>query len=168
MPHLASLSTSRLAAKADQTTGLPQHPPPSAADQLSRLEDVQQAARERLNLLSPVHRLPMLHLLMLGCIYKVYCQQQSSMCSAGPSLLARRAAVVGNSTLDFNYYGPVEEYATYVKSRPACYIDENNPGTTCFDALMSVSNRFPRCRLTAKSQMYSETPAIMYSANAAM
>lgn len=37
-------------------------------------------------------------------------------------------AVVGNSTLDFNYYGPVEEYATYVKSRSSCYINAQNPG----------------------------------------
>ena len=49
--------------------------------------------------------------------------------------------MVGNSTLDFNYYGPVEEYATYVKSRPACYIDEDNPGMTSSDAATSVSNR---------------------------
>lgn len=74
------------------------------------------------------------------------------MCLAGLSLLARCAAVVGNSTLDFNYYGPVEEYATYVKSRPACYIDEDNPGTTCFDALLLASNPSPRRRLYNKPQ----------------
>jgi hypothetical protein len=57
-----------------------------------------------------------------------------------PELLACCVAVVGNSTLDFNYYGPVEEYATYVKSRPACYIDEDNPGMIFSDAAMSVGN----------------------------
>lgn len=36
--------------------------------------------------------------------------------------------MVGNSTLDFNYYGPVEEYATYVQSRPSCYINADQPG----------------------------------------
>lgn len=38
-------------------------------------------------------------------------------------------AVLGNSTLDFNYYGPVEEYSDFVKQRPSCYINAANPGS---------------------------------------
>mmetsp|Transcript_6836 Transcript_6836/g.19716 ORF Transcript_6836/g.19716 Transcript_6836/m.19716 type:complete len:804 (+) Transcript_6836:5446-7857(+) len=38
-------------------------------------------------------------------------------------------AVVGNSTLDFNYYGPVEEYQDFVAERPSCYINAANPGS---------------------------------------
>lgn len=41
----------------------------------------------------------------------------------------RFVAVLGNSTLDFNYYGAVEDYDTYVKSRPSCYIDTNTRGS---------------------------------------
>lgn len=40
----------------------------------------------------------------------------------------RVVAVLGNSTLDFNYYGPVEEYEQNVASRPSCYIDQTNRG----------------------------------------
>lgn len=36
-------------------------------------------------------------------------------------------AVLGNNSLDFNYYGPVEEYDIYV-DRPAFYINAQNTG----------------------------------------
>lgn len=36
-------------------------------------------------------------------------------------------AVLGNNSLDFNYYGPVEEYEIYVQ-RPAFYINAQAPG----------------------------------------
>jgi len=41
----------------------------------------------------------------------------------------RFVAVLGNDTLDFNYYGSVERYDTYVKSRPSCYIDTKTRGS---------------------------------------
>lgn len=40
-------------------------------------------------------------------------------------------AVLGNNTLDFNYYGPVEEYEQYV-DRPAFYINAQAPGKLPF------------------------------------
>lgn len=40
-------------------------------------------------------------------------------------------AVLGNNSLDFNYYGPVEEYDRYV-DRPAFYINAQNPGGCAF------------------------------------
>lgn len=36
-------------------------------------------------------------------------------------------AVLGNNSLDFNYYGPVEEYEQYI-DRPAFYINAQAPG----------------------------------------
>jgi hypothetical protein len=36
-------------------------------------------------------------------------------------------AVMGNSTNDFNYFGPVEEYEDYL-DRPIFYLDAQNPG----------------------------------------
>lgn len=37
-------------------------------------------------------------------------------------------AVVGNDTLDFDYYNSVERYDSYVPRRPSCYIDSRNRG----------------------------------------
>jgi hypothetical protein len=41
----------------------------------------------------------------------------------------RFVAVLGNDTLDFDYYGSVERYDTYVKKRTTCYIDSKNRGS---------------------------------------
>ena len=45
-------------------------------------------------------------------------------------------AVLGNNSIDFNYYGPVEEYEIY-NDRPAFYINAQAPGLcsvmSCFD-----------------------------------
>lgn len=38
------------------------------------------------------------------------------------------AAVLGNDTLDFDYYNSVERYDQYVSRRPSCYIDRRNRG----------------------------------------
>lgn len=51
--------------------------------------------------------------------------------------------MVGNSTLDFNYYGPVEEYATYVKSRPSCYINADQPGAQLARVCMTILGTMP-------------------------
>ncbi|KAK9819681.1 hypothetical protein WJX72_001055 [[Myrmecia] bisecta] len=41
----------------------------------------------------------------------------------------RFAAVVGNDTEDFDYYGPPEEYRAHVPVRPVFYISEEDPGS---------------------------------------
>ncbi len=46
------------------------------------------------------------------------------MCSTAQTYVA----AMGNSTNDFNYFGPVEEYAAYLE-RPVFYLDSQNPGT---------------------------------------
>ncbi|KAK9828596.1 hypothetical protein WJX72_000945 [[Myrmecia] bisecta] len=38
-------------------------------------------------------------------------------------------AVIGNDTLDFDYYGPPEEYDSFVSSRPVFYLTEADPGS---------------------------------------
>lgn len=37
-------------------------------------------------------------------------------------------AVLGNDTLDFDYYNSVERYDQYVPKRTTCYIDRRNKG----------------------------------------
>jgi hypothetical protein len=36
--------------------------------------------------------------------------------------------VLGNDTLDFDYYNSVERYDQYVPKRTTCYIDRRNRG----------------------------------------
>lgn len=53
-------------------------------------------------------------------------------------------AVLGNNSLDFNYYGPVEEYEQYIE-RPAFYINAQAPGE--FPLLLKPSLDCPSKRL---------------------
>ena len=39
-------------------------------------------------------------------------------------------AVLGNDTLDFDYYGSVEHYDNYVSKRTTCYIDKYSRGAS--------------------------------------
>ena len=48
--------------------------------------------------------------------------------SAWNPKLSTFVAVVGNNTLDFNYYGPLEEYEQYLP-RPVFVINNAQPGT---------------------------------------
>jgi hypothetical protein len=43
-------------------------------------------------------------------------------------LLTVCTAVLGNDTLDFDYYNSVERYDQYVPKRTTCYIDRRNRG----------------------------------------
>ena len=54
-------------------------------------------------------------------------------------------AVMGNNSQDFNYYGPVEEYETYVE-RPAFYINAQAPGKAPL-CVLDWSTRFRRAAL---------------------
>ena len=73
-------------------------------------------------------------------------------------------AVLGNNSLDFNYYGPVEEYEQYI-DRPAFYINAQAPGlppasvnsSLQLCVVISYTHRVFNCKYKTKAAEYEPT-----------
>lgn len=75
----------------------------------------------------------------------------------------RFVAVLGNDTLDFDYYGSVERYDTYVPKRTTCYIDKDHRGSeiageaaAALASAAMVFKRFGRKRDTASMIVHAK------------